>query len=131
MSHFHWWLMTLGSNILGKIMQNTCSMPYKSTIKSQYTGKDNDTSTLASNGIVTNMWLTYPCLDTSNCNCTGSNTVHHQEKNMHRIFRNGQIMEQPRNSPRQRTHHKNCPQSAYWHYKKSWEHYCFMPKRSI
>ena len=35
-------------------------MPYKSTIKSQHTGMENDTAALASNGNITNMWLIYP-----------------------------------------------------------------------
>ena len=64
-------------------------MPYKSTIKSQHTWKDNNTLDLASNGIITNMWLIYPCLDISKWNFTGSYTVHLQENNIHRIVGNG------------------------------------------
>ena len=87
-------------------------MPYKSTIKSQHTGKYNNTTALSSNGIIKNRWLIYPCLAISKRHFIGSKTFHLQEKNMQRIVGNGQSMEQPRNLPRQRTHHKKCPQSA-------------------
>ena len=56
-------------------------------------------------------FLTYPCPGISKRHYTGSNTVHQQENNMLLISVNELIMEQPRNSPRQRTHRKNSPQS--------------------
>ena len=60
--------------------------------------------------------------------CTGSNTVHQQENKIHRIAGNNIIMEQPINSPMQRTHHKNFPQNVSWYYSKSHGRYFFMPK---
>ena len=51
-------------------------------------------------------FLTYPCPGISKRHYTGSNTVHQQENNMLLISVNELIMEQPRNSPRQRSQKK-------------------------
>ena len=50
---------------------------------------------------------------------------------MYLIAGNDLIMEQPSNSPSQRTHNKQFPRNESLDYKKSQEHYFYTPKKLV